>query len=247
MKRSDSTQNIAAALCAAQSQLGHAIKGNTNPAFRSKYADLTAYIDASREALAANGLALTQGISSDGQKVTVTTLLLHKSGEWLESELTLQAMKPDPQGIGSAASYGRRYSLAALLNMGADDDDGNAASSQRADESIARENIKRQIVREAAGHPDGKGDVAPPHELEAKKVNPAVVNAKLVAAGHEPDAKNDHPDKAKARGLFQEMKEFSKAAHTEAQKIAHDCGSDYTRMNLLLGVALREHMEGAGS
>lgn len=128
MKHSDSIANIAQALSLAQAAMGSAIKGKKNPHFQSTYADLASYIEASREPLAANGLALVQGVEADGAKVTITTMVLHKSGEWLQSSLTLTAGKPDPQGVGSAISYGRRYSLAAMLNMGAEDDDGNRAS-----------------------------------------------------------------------------------------------------------------------
>lgn len=153
MKRSESTKEIATALCAAQSVMRNALKENTNPAFRSKYADLAAYIEASREALAKNGLALSQGVAADGAQVTVTTLLIHKSGEWLENDLTLQAMKQDPQGIGSAISYGRRYSLAAILNMASEDDDGNA-SSMHDDGNTAQ--INQRDRKEAAKAPAPK-------------------------------------------------------------------------------------------
>ncbi len=84
--------------------------------------------DAARQPLAENGLSVVQSIATDGPKVTVTTLLMHSSGEWIESELTLTATKFDPQGIGSASTYGRRYSLAAIVGVCQEDDDGEAAS-----------------------------------------------------------------------------------------------------------------------
>lgn len=130
MKHSESIKDIALALSLAQAAMGPAVKGRTNPHFRSTYADLASYIEASRDALAAQGLAISQGCEAQGAAVRITTLLLHKSGEWLESTLELPATKEDPQGIGSAISYGRRYALAAMLNMGAEDDDGNRASER---------------------------------------------------------------------------------------------------------------------
>ena len=67
----------------------------------------------------------------DGQQITITTILMHESGEWMESEpFTLKATKIDPQGAGSAVTYGRRYSLSAILGVAWDaDDDGAAASN----------------------------------------------------------------------------------------------------------------------
>jgi hypothetical protein len=87
--------------------------------------------------LAKHGLAVTQGISfqqgfSDAAAVlhdTLTTSLIHKSGQWIESEMPLHLPKQDPQGQGSAVTYARRYAYMAILGLVADDDDdGNAAS-----------------------------------------------------------------------------------------------------------------------
>ncbi|HEY3425810.1 MAG TPA: ERF family protein, partial [Negativicutes bacterium] len=68
--------------------------------------------------------------SGNGQDITISTILLHNSGEWMEFEpLTLKAVKADPQGAGSAITYGRRYALSSILGVAWDeDDDGNKAS-----------------------------------------------------------------------------------------------------------------------
>jgi hypothetical protein len=81
---------------------------------------------------ARNGLALVQGVESDDMSVTVTTRLLHKSGEWLESSLRLPMDKKTAQGVGSATTYGRRYGAAAMAGITQDDDDGNGASGKPA-------------------------------------------------------------------------------------------------------------------
>jgi hypothetical protein len=110
--------------------MGTAAKTKVNPHFGSKYADLASIMDAVREPLAANGLAVSQSVANDANGVSVTTTLLHESGETLVSEpCWLPVGKKDPQGYGSAITYARRYSLASLLGIVADeDDDGNAAS-----------------------------------------------------------------------------------------------------------------------
>ncbi len=123
--------SIAEAIVAAQAEFGAAIKDSANPAYRSKYADLSACIEATQKALNKHGIAVMQAPQLDGQMVTITTRLQHKSGQWYESDLTLPAVQRerfDSQSVGSAITYGRRYSLQAILNLATTDDDGNAAS-----------------------------------------------------------------------------------------------------------------------
>lgn len=129
MKTSETIGDLSVALCKAQGELGHATKAATNPHFKSRYADLQAIVDASRSILAKHGLAVIHGCeSTEGKIVTVTCRLIHTSGQWIESSLALQPTKPDPQGIGSAITYGRRYTLASIVGIATEDDDGNAAS-----------------------------------------------------------------------------------------------------------------------
>jgi hypothetical protein len=130
-------QAIAAAFVKAKRSFGPALKDKTNPAFRSKYADLGACIDAVEEALLANGIAFIQETSEDATGVTVETVFVHESGETLRcGKLHVPAAKQDPQGYGSALTYARRYSLMASCGIAPEDDDGNAgtraAQEQRA-------------------------------------------------------------------------------------------------------------------
>lgn len=123
--------NLAAALVKAQAAFRAAPKDSSNPAFRSRYADLASIVETVRPVLGAHGLAFVQPVTThDDGTITVATVLLHASGETLASPgVTIRPAKADAHGIGSAITYARRYDLCALLGIVADvDDDGNAAS-----------------------------------------------------------------------------------------------------------------------
>ena len=123
-------KQIAAAFVKAKRAFGPALKDKTNPAFRSKYADLGACIDSVEEALLANGIAFIQETFEDASGVTVETVFLHESGEERRcGKLHVPAAKQDPQGYGSALTYARRYSLMAACGIAPEDDDGNAAKA----------------------------------------------------------------------------------------------------------------------
>lgn len=120
---------FAEALVKLQGAIKTAVKDATNPAFKSKYADLGAVWEAVKPALQANGFVVVQSPNFDGDIMWLETTLLHVSGERMTGRYPLRPTKPDPQGFGSAITYARRYSLSAMLGVVADeDDDGNAAS-----------------------------------------------------------------------------------------------------------------------
>ena len=121
--------SFAAAFIKAKMAFGPALKDKTNPAFRSKYADLGACIDAVEDALLANGIAFIQETFDEERPgVTVETVFLHESGfERRCGKLHVPVSKHDPQGYGSALTYARRYSLMAACGIAPEDDDGNAA------------------------------------------------------------------------------------------------------------------------
>jgi len=123
--------NIAKAFIAAQKEMGNAIKDSKNPFFKSAYADLNSVREACLPALNANGIAVLQPIVQIDGKNFVKTLLLHESGESIEG-LTeiLFAKQNDPQAQGSGITYARRYGLQSLVNIGAEDDDGNKAAEK---------------------------------------------------------------------------------------------------------------------
>lgn len=128
-------KEIATALVKAQKAFGPALKSSTNPHFKSRYADLSACVEAVIEGLNGAGIALIQRTSEDTTGVTVETVFIHESGEMLEcGKLHVPASKQDPQGYGSALTYARRYSLMAACGIAPEDDDGNAASKPRKQE-----------------------------------------------------------------------------------------------------------------
>lgn len=136
MRTSESLANLAPALAQAQAELKSAAKDQQatvttstgRAGYQYRYTTLANCIEASRPALAKYGLAVVQGAGTAGQAVTVTTRLLHKSGEWMEDELSLPVARFDAQGIGSAITYGRRYGYCALVGVVADEDDDGAAA-----------------------------------------------------------------------------------------------------------------------
>lgn len=143
MNRSESIKNLAAALSLFQGEVQNPKNTANNPYFNSKYAPLDAVINAIKPALSKHGLSYIQAPSTDGDKITITTMILHSSGEWIESEpLTLKAERVTAQGAGSAITYARRYALCAMLGIsGEDDDDGNGASkAEQTDKSKVSSN-----------------------------------------------------------------------------------------------------------
>ena len=130
MLMSEKIDQIAEALIAVQSEMGTVTKENENPYFKSKYADLAAVHRLCMPILTKNGLCVSQVCAPSEKGVKIVTLLLHKSGQYLGSELEMIPTKMDPQGIGSAITYARRYALMAIIGLVAEeDDDGNAAST----------------------------------------------------------------------------------------------------------------------
>ena len=125
-------KQIAAAFVKAQLAFGPALKSSTNPHFRSKYADLSACVEAVIDALNKNGIGLMQRTYECKDGVMVETVFIHESGEVMECGLLhVPASKHDAQGFGSALTYARRYSLQAACGIAPEDDDGNAASKPK--------------------------------------------------------------------------------------------------------------------
>ena len=155
MKTSEKIDQIAPALLAAQKEIGNASKDAKNPHFRNSYASLGSVIEAVKEPLNKHGISIIQSLSSwpasDGQSggnngggLLLRSRLLHTSGQWIEDCAHSPLSKADPQGVGSATTYLRRYSLAALLCITQEDDDGNAASGRATPSAPAK--------------PSGRGD-----------------------------------------------------------------------------------------
>ena len=128
MIKSETIGKVADALRSAQKQFQPVLKTAENPFFKSKYAPLDAVIDATANALYVNGLTVSQVMDGDN----LITLLIHTTGEYIGGSMPLHPKNVDPQGQGSAITYARRYALAAILNVAAEeDDDGNQATHER--------------------------------------------------------------------------------------------------------------------
>ena len=123
-------KEIFSALIKAQSEMKIAVKDNTNAHFRNRYADFGSVYDACKDALHRNGLAVIQPTRIHESGVTVVcTKIIHTSGQFIEGEYPVLAKDPsDPQKHGAGLTYARRYSLASMLSVLQDDDDGNTAA-----------------------------------------------------------------------------------------------------------------------
>ena len=131
MNDTNNFSKIASALVKAQKAFGPALKTSSNPHFRSKYADLSACVEAVVDSLNDNGIALTQQVHECETGVIVETVFIHESGQVMScGRLHVPATKQDAQGYGSALTYARRYSLMAACGIAPEDDDGNAASKR---------------------------------------------------------------------------------------------------------------------
>ena len=149
-------KNIAAALAAAQAQMGKALKSANNPHFKSKYADLSSVVDATMPALNANGIAVIQPMQESETGRIVMTKFIHTSGEVLECAIPLIVAKNDMQGMGSAITYARRYGLMSLAGIALEDDDGNAAVKAAPRTITADQFIALRDTAEEAGVPSDK-------------------------------------------------------------------------------------------
>lgn len=137
MNKSESIKELAAALAKAQAAMPAAKFDATNPFLKNKYASLGAIIEAARAPLAANGLSVAQLPINEDEGIGVTTILMHESGEYIESTLTLpvgeEKGKSTAQVAGSVITYLRRYALASVLGIYANEDtDGSAPAKKEA-------------------------------------------------------------------------------------------------------------------
>jgi len=136
MNKSESIKELAGALSKAQAEMPSAKFDASNPFLKNKYASLGAIIEAARKPLANNGLSISQLPVNDGETIGVTSILMHNSGEWIESTLTLPVSdekgKSTAQVAGSVITYLRRYALASMLGIYADEDTDGHQEKQEA-------------------------------------------------------------------------------------------------------------------
>lgn len=131
MKHSEQIDQLAIALHAAQQKIKPAKKSANNPFLNSNYANLQDVWDACHEALTANDLAVAQTTDCDDKNMLIVeTTLMHKSGQWIQGRTAMNPVKIDPQGFGSAITYGRRYGLAAIVGICPEEDDDAQSVSE---------------------------------------------------------------------------------------------------------------------
>lgn len=200
INKSESIANLVKALSALQGELKDADKNALNPHFKSKYADLSEVLGNLRPLLAKNQLALSQFPSFENGIVSVTSLLAHASGEWIESTASAPATKQDVQGVGSAITYLKRYSAAAIVGMASadQDDDGNSVSTIQ---KVENKSIPKQEVKDFR-----------PQTVDAAKIETIIQGyAKaLVIAGISEAQVNEKIDIARAVSKEKPFDAFSK-------------------------------------
>ena len=161
MNKSESIKELATALSKFQAEVKNPANSAANPFFKSKYAPLNEILNGVRPLLTKYGLSVLQMPGGDSQETSITTLLMHESGEWIESDpLTMKAVKNDPQGAGSVITYARRYSLSAILGISSeDDDDANHASGndstkdEKPTETKGKKSSSQKTTTESSGQP----------------------------------------------------------------------------------------------
>jgi hypothetical protein len=154
------------------------LKSSTNPHFRSKYADLSACIEAVVDSLNENGIMLMQVTHEAENGVMIETLFLHESGEQMSAgKLFMPATKIDAQGFGSALSYARRYSLMAACGIAPEDDDANSAvkNIQAAPYKATPKPAAPQVPPPKADAAAPETNAAPPPPVQ-KPIPPALEN-----------------------------------------------------------------------
>lgn len=127
MSDTSNVNELATALAKAQGELEHPVKKKSAGAgsFKYTYADLASVIDAVKPVFNKHGLSFTQFPTVDIEKKTVSliTMLMHTSGQNLQSTLTMGLPDTKPQSIGSVITYARRYSLSAVAGIASEEDD----------------------------------------------------------------------------------------------------------------------------
>jgi hypothetical protein len=167
MTTSDQINEIAGALAKAQHAIKGAKKDSANPFFKSSYADLASVVDACREPLAVNGIAVVQApaVAMEDGRVSVTTMLVHSSGQWMKETLSVKPKDDGPQAMGSVITYLRRYSLAAFAGVAPEDDDGNAAEGRKPG------TVQNEVMRVEGKPSKGPLTVASVIKKETKRKN----------------------------------------------------------------------------
>jgi hypothetical protein len=142
MSHSEQINELASALAKAQAKMKPAAKNKKNPHFKSIYADLDSIWEACREALSENGLSVTQTMAPSDHGFNLVTTLMHASGQWIKSEMPVITQKQDPQGIGAALTYYRRYALASMVGVAPGEDIDAEDKKEERHQAISKEQVQ---------------------------------------------------------------------------------------------------------
>ena len=194
MIMSEKIDELAKALCAFQAEMPKAGKDGVNPFFSGSYITLETLLATATPKLTEHGLAVSQVACGMG---SVTTILMHTSGQYISGNLTLTPEKDTPQGAGSAITYARRYSYSAITGVVADvDDDANAATPSANPKNKAKPGAKGEKPKDA------------PPKKETATDKDARHKAELIAIiGH--IAGKDKDPKGRAKSLIIEWTEYT--------------------------------------
>src|SRR5690606_9266097 len=170
MRTSKEIGELCKAMLEFHKEVGRITKDSDNPHYKTRYATIDQIIEEVRPPLAKHGLFVVQmPFNNQAGELKMVTRIYHVSGQWMESPpLTIRPEKLDnPQKIGSAVTYARRYSLTSFLALNTgEDDDGNAASGV---ESHTKQNQSRQQQQKANGQPAQQPDQQSSEPLATQK------------------------------------------------------------------------------
>ena len=189
LTHSEQIDQLASALADAQADLGAVIKQSKNDAFGSKYADLTRVWEAFQRVGPRHGLSVVQmpgHFDAAARTMSLSVKLMHNSGQWLGGDMSMPLSRGDAHAYGSACTYARRYSLAALIGICPHDDDGNDASGVQV--------AFNPVVRSQLGATPRSGTAARPRSLTvqgrqagaAKSDGPGEIVAEAAGTGEVP-------------------------------------------------------------
>jgi ERF superfamily protein len=188
MKTSEMYQKIYEAFVLAQGEFEGAVKGSENPHFKSKFANMEEVVDGIKQAFKKHSLAFIQSVTGEGPATILSTRIIHKSGEWIETYYPLTCKDwTNPQSVGSAMTYAKRYGLQAATGLPSIDDDGHAATDRP-------QPYQQQLIPNKAPVPGpAKQTFIPPKEVQ-ERLKPNVPATKTFAQKYsKPAATNQTP------------------------------------------------------
>lgn len=171
MKTSEQIDKVAAALVAAQKEMGNAVKDSNNPFFKSKYADLLAIREAILPITTKHGLTVLQLPATLDGRNYIETVVMHESGQFLSSmDEVVVSKQNDPQSKLAAQTYTRRGSLQSFFNIGCEDDDGNTAAGKQTQAQAKPADKSAQAPKSGFGGSAQSSKAEPEVKPEAKPV-----------------------------------------------------------------------------